>query len=265
MRGDQVYSVNAPSKAHKCRSTGVSFALHQSCHLLASFPGHVAWPGNEARYQHAQVLRYTSQEPGLFHRWSFYLADQFQDISQGESCSLAPRSYNWVEMVFVYAWLCIPSPCAGRGLNVDSHCIRIPIVIMQTSWLSLSSLLVAPSCKTFPQKWYWWNHHHTHTHTHTHVTSVIYQTTLYLQDSGILIYDGDDTSAWLHCKEVTVLTSSWVLDSLSQYLWVNWLKWWSFVLYLILCSFSTAYYLLRSTNIDYCSHVICMCNEYCFF
>ena len=93
---------------------------------------------------------------------------------------------------------------------------------------------------------------------------MIYQTTLYLQDSGILIYDGDDTSAWLHCKEVTVLTSSWVLDSLSQYLWVNWLKWWSFVLYLILCSFSTAYYLLRSTNIDYYSHVICICNEYCF-
>ena len=38
---------------------------------------------------------------------------------------------------------------------------------------------------------------------------------------------------------------------------MNWLKWWSFVLYLILCSFSTAYYLLRSTNIDY---VICAMN-----
>ena len=44
-----MYSVNAPSKARKCRSNGVSFTLRQLWHLLASFPGHVAWPGNEAK------------------------------------------------------------------------------------------------------------------------------------------------------------------------------------------------------------------------
>ena len=44
-----MYSVNAPSKARKCRSKRVSFTLRQLWHLLASFPGHVAWPGNEAK------------------------------------------------------------------------------------------------------------------------------------------------------------------------------------------------------------------------
>ena len=51
-----MYSVNAPSKARKCRSTGVSFILLQLCHLLASFPVHVAWPGNEAKYKHSMCI-----------------------------------------------------------------------------------------------------------------------------------------------------------------------------------------------------------------
>ena len=58
-----MYSVNAPSKARKCRSNGVSFTLRQLWHLLASFPGHVAWPGNEAKSKLSLCDWYTHRNP----------------------------------------------------------------------------------------------------------------------------------------------------------------------------------------------------------
>lgn len=132
------------------------------------------------------------QEPGLFHQWSFYLAGQFQGISQGE-----PQ--------MIHCSLTLPDPTGDPESTFFVYTrtsmvivIAVPIFIMQTTWLSLSSLLRAPSCKAFPQKWYWWNHHYIHTH-------VI---------SGLMRYTRLHCIIRLHC-----IAGSW-----TTYLW--W--WWHF-------------------------------------
>jgi len=77
-----------------------------------------------------------------------------------------------------------------------------------------------------------------------------------LQDSRtILICDNrlTEAPAWLHCDGLAVLPSSWVLDSLSQCLWVSNRLWYHdyCALYFLCISLSFAVcYQPRSINTD---------------